>query len=75
MLSDEVERPLASNPAPAWLSRVLRIEWLGQTAASLCWIASVFAYGITSTGDTLQLCAASSWLIANLAVALTPRNG
>ena len=70
MLNDGVDRSIVSGPAPAWVSRVLRIEWLGQTAASLCWIASVFAYGISSTGDCLQLCAASAWLIANIAVAL-----
>ncbi|MDE2662083.1 MAG: hypothetical protein OXI39_03630 [Gemmatimonadota bacterium] len=49
------------------LRRAMRIEWAGQTAASLCWIASVFAYGITSRGDWLQLCAASAWLLANTA--------
>ena len=48
------------------LQKVLRIEWLAQTTASLCWIVSVFTYGITSAGDWLQLLAASSWLIANL---------
>lgn len=58
------------GPRPAWLGRVMRVEWLGQTAASLCWIASVFVYGISSAGDVLQLCAASAWLIANLAVAI-----
>ncbi|MEM9753621.1 MAG: hypothetical protein AAF916_09590 [Planctomycetota bacterium] len=62
--------PKASGAQPAWWGRVLRVEWLGQTAASLCWIASVFAYGIGSTGDVLQLCAASAWLTANLAVAV-----
>ena len=75
MLSDEVEHPVASTPVPAWLVRVLRVEWLGQTTASLCWIASVFAYGLSSTGDYLQLCAASAWLIANIAVvAFAPRD-
>ncbi|MEN1704793.1 MAG: hypothetical protein AAGJ54_04680 [Planctomycetota bacterium] len=49
------------------MSRALRIEWLAQTAASMLWIASMFAYGITSTGDICQLCAASAWLIANIA--------
>ena len=52
------------------LIRVLRIEWLGQTVASICWIASVLAYGISSSVDWLQLCAASSWLLANIAAAL-----
>ena len=49
-------------------SRFLKLDWLGQTVASLCWIASVFAYGITSPGDWLQLIAASCWLIANVTV-------
>ena len=49
----------------------LGIEWYGQTAASLCWMASVFVYGIDGTGDLLQLCAASAWLIANIFTAVT----
>ncbi|MEM1423064.1 MAG: hypothetical protein AAGH64_03575 [Planctomycetota bacterium] len=53
--------------------RALRIEWLGQTAASMLWIASVFAYGISSAGDCLQLSAASAWLIANIATLLASR--
>ncbi len=56
---------------PRRLERVLRIEWLGQTAASICWIGSVLAYGISSSGDWLQLFAASSWLLANIAAAVT----
>ena len=44
----------------------LSADWLGQTVASVCWILSVFTYGISSTGDWLQLFAASSWLLANL---------
>ncbi len=69
-----VQTDVVSRARPAWFGRVLRVEWLGQTAASLCWIASVFAYGISSSGDGLQLCAASAWLIANIAVALTPQD-
>ena|ERR1719263_70881 len=46
------------------------LEWSGQTAASLFWTISVFVYGISSTGDILQLCAALSWLVANMAVFL-----
>lgn len=42
------------------------ISWLGQTTASLCWIASVMVTGINSNGDWLQLFAASAWLIANI---------
>ncbi|MCP4191668.1 MAG: hypothetical protein GY768_13680 [Planctomycetaceae bacterium] len=53
------------------LERVLRIEWLGQTVASICWIASVLTYGISSSGDWLQLFAASSWLLANIAAAVS----
>lgn len=49
------------------LNKALRVEWLGQTVASLCWIASVFSYGISSSGDWLQLAAASAWLVANIA--------
>ncbi|MEO1526152.1 MAG: hypothetical protein AAFX06_12000 [Planctomycetota bacterium] len=49
---------------------MLQIDWLGQTVASLCWIASVMAYGISSSGDWLQLAAASSWLVANIAAIL-----
>lgn len=60
-----------TSPMQARLAKVLRIEWLGQTVASVCWIGSVMAYGITSSGDWLQLLAASSWLLANIAAAMT----
>ena len=53
------------------LARALNVEWLGQTVASLCWIASVFSYEISATGDWLQLCAASAWLLANMASIVT----
>jgi|GEM_PF-2246761 len=49
------------------LSSALRVEWLGQTVASLCWIGSVLCYGVESAGDYLQICAALAWLIANVA--------
>ena len=52
---------------PSLIQRALRVEWLGQTAASLFWITSVFVYGISSTGDWLQLAAASAWFVANIA--------
>ena len=51
--------------------KIFCVEWLGQTIASLCWIGSVLTYGIDSSGDWLQLCAASAWLVANIASALT----
>ena len=53
------------------LQKALRIEWLAQTTASLCWIASVFAYGISSSGDWLQLVAGTSWLVANISSVVT----
>ena len=58
------------------IGKMLSFEWLGQTIASLCWIISVFAYGITSTGDWLQLTAASSWMISNIAtiIAIKPNS-
>ena len=56
---------MSNQPVPL-VSRVLRLEWLGQTVASLCWIVSVFLYGIESVADVLQLAAASSWLVANI---------
>lgn len=49
------------------MGKMMSVGWMGQTVASLCWIVSVFAYGITTTGDWLQLCAASSWMISNIA--------
>lgn len=60
-----------TGPRQSRLERALRIEWLGQTVASLCWIASVFAYGISSGGDWLQLGAASAWLVSNAAAITT----
>jgi len=56
------------------LSRMLRLEWLGQTVASLCWIVSVFLYGIESAADVLQLAAATSWLVANVASLRKPES-
>ena len=69
--SSIAEVVVGSTPIQARLARVLRIEWLGQTVASICWIGSVMAYGISSSGDWLQLLAASSWLLANIAAAVT----
>lgn len=72
-MSEEIDRPVGSDLSPAWLAKALRVEWLGQTVASSCWIGSVFAYGLSSSGDYLQLSAALAWLLANLAVLATPR--
>ena len=57
--------------APERIQKMMSPGWLGQTAASLCWILSVFAYGISTTGDWLQLCAASSWMVSNIAAIVT----
>ena len=62
---------MSNQPVPL-VSRMLRLEWLGQTVASLCWIVSVFLYGIEKAADVLQLVAASSWLVANVASVLKP---
>ena len=55
------------NKSNSWQTKAFSIEWLGQTVASLCWIGSVFVYGITSNGDWLQLIAGVSWFVANIA--------
>ncbi len=59
------------------LEKMQTFEWLGQTLASLCWIISVFVYGFAngdglemSTGDWLQLAAASCWMVSNIASAV-----
>lgn len=55
-------------PEQTRLSKMMRIEWIGQTLASLFWIVSVFAYGgPEGLGDWLQLMAASSWMLSNIA--------
>ena len=54
------------------LAKALTIDWLGQTLASFCWIASMFMYWISSAGDWLQLLAASAWLVANVASITKP---
>ena len=67
MMNMTADKEIKTGTSNGRLSRALRIEWLGQTVASLCWIVSVFTYGITSTGDWLQLAAASAWLVASIA--------
>ncbi len=67
MLTNSERASLATEDGERRLARALSVEWMGQTAASLFWIVSVFTYGISSTGDWLQLAAASSWFVANLA--------
>ena len=69
--SEPTSRASVTAVTPSWVEKVLRIEWLGQTVASICWIISVFTYGISSTGDWLQLAAAAAWLVAKLAAVVT----
>ena len=64
---------MSNEPVPL-VSRILRLGWLGQTVASLCWIVSVFLYGIERPADVLQLVAASSWLVANVAALVKPES-
>ena len=64
---------MSNLPVPL-VSRMLRLEWLGQTVASLCWIVSVFLYGIESVADVLQLAAATSWMVANVASLVKPES-
>ena len=57
---------LNSRHVETRLSKMMSFEWMGQTLASLCWIISVFTYGISSNGDILQLLAASCWMVSNI---------
>ena len=36
--------------------KVLSVEWLGQTVASVCWICSVLAYGILGILKMCTMC-------------------
>lgn len=56
-----------SNASQTRMGKMMSVEWLGQTIASGSWIVSVFVYGLASTGDYLQLVAASSWMLSNIA--------
>ena len=67
MLTISDDAVFASRPKRRRLSRARSLSWLGQTAASLCWIGSMLVTGVESGGDWLQLCAASAWLMANIA--------
>ena len=53
------------------MGKMMSIEWLGQTIASGSWIISVFVYGLSSAGDYLQLVAASSWMLSNIAAVIS----
>jgi hypothetical protein len=58
---------IASQSNNTRISKMMSLEWLGQTIASGAWIVSVFVYGLSSTGDYLQLVAASAWMLSNIA--------
>jgi len=70
MLTGHDEMDSSARLRAARLAKIASVEWLGQTAASIFWIVSVFVYGISAPGDWLQLCAASAWLVANIASAV-----
>ena len=67
MLRGNAREAVASGAVRNRLARMWSVKWLGQTVASVCWISSMLTYGIGSPGDLLQLCAASAWLLANIA--------
>jgi len=67
--SNQTELP--KNKPQSRLDKMTSLEWLGQTIASGSWIVSVFVYGLTSTGDYLQLLAASSWMLSNIAAVIS----
>ena len=67
MLRENSEDAVATLGGRNRLAKALTIEWLGQTAASMCWICSMLIYGISSAGDWLQVFAASAWFVANVA--------
>ena len=71
MLTGNDEVAAASGAGRSRLAKMRDIQWLGQTAASVCWIGSMLSYGIRSNGDWLQLCAASAWLLANIVAIVT----
>ena len=48
MLTGTKEGARAPKSSSGALAKAMRPEWLGQTTASVCWIASVFTYGISS---------------------------
>ncbi len=71
MLTGNDETAVAHGAVRSRLAKVRNITWLGQTTASVCWIGSLLISGIGSTGDWLQLSAASAWLLANIAAIVT----
>ena len=66
MLKKKEEKTTEMNHIERRPFYAFQLDWIGQMMASMLWAASVFAYGITSIGDVLQLCAALAWIVANL---------
>jgi len=71
MLTDDAPVSVQTGLGRSWTKKVLSVEWLGQTLASLCWICSVLVYGLNSTGDWLQLGAASAWFLASVGAVMS----
>ena len=61
----------ANNQRPNRQHKHIYLNQLAQTFASICWIASMFAYGIESDGDWLQLVSGSAWLFANMSSSIS----
>ena len=73
LLTGTAAAAAASGAGRRRLAGVRRLTWLGQTAASIFWISSMLISGLDSPGAWLQLCAASAWLLANIATFVTAR--
>ena len=71
MLTGDDKGSMASGAVRSRIARVWNIKWLGQTTASVCWIGSILTSGIGSSGDWLQLLAASAWLLSNIVTIAT----
>ena len=73
LLTGTAAAAAAAGAGRSRLAGVRRLTWLGQTAASIFWISSMLISGLDSPGAWLQLCAASAWLLANIATFVTAR--
>ena len=65
------ETTINTDKTQTRMGKMMSLEWLGQTIASGSWIVSVFVYGLSGTGDYLQLVAASSWMLSNIAAVVS----
>ena len=65
---ENIEIP--SKTSPTRIEKMMSVGWFGQVL-SMFWILSVFSYGITTSGDWLQLLAASSWMMSNIAAIIS----